>query len=59
MFREVCLCASKSANIIDITFMSKGLHDVGESKMREKLQHEIDTIDSGKYDASIVLFTPV
>ena len=56
MFREVCLCASKSTNIIDITFMSKGLHDVGESKMREKLQHEIDTIDSGKYDAILLCY---
>ena len=56
MFREVCLCASKSINIIDITFMPKGLHDIGENKMYEKLQHEINTVDVSKYDAILLCY---
>ena len=28
MFREVCLCASKSKNIVDTVFMPKGLHGI-------------------------------
>ena len=45
MFREICFCASQSRNIIDIQFMPKGLHDIGESKMVIKLQAEIDQVD--------------
>lgn len=56
MFREVCLCAAKSANIIDIAFMPKGLHDIGESKMSEKLQHEINMVDDSKYDAILLCY---
>jgi len=56
MFREVCLCASKSKNIIDTTFMPKGLHDIGETKMYEKLQHEIDMVDTNKYNAILLCY---
>jgi len=54
MFREVCLCASKSKNIVDTVFMPKGLHDIGEIKMHEKLQYEIDMVDTNKYDAILL-----
>jgi hypothetical protein len=56
MFREICLCASKCKNIIDITFMPKGLHDIGESKMLEKLQAEIDKVDDQKYEAILLCY---
>lgn len=56
MYREVCLCVAKSPNIIDVTFMPKGLHDIGESKMREKLQHEIDKTDTNKYSAILLCY---
>jgi len=56
MFREVCLCASKSKNIVDITFMPKGLHDIGEKSMCEKLQHEINAVDISKYDAILLCY---
>ena len=56
MFREVCLCASKSKNIVDTVFMPKGLHDIGEIKMREKLQYEIDIVDINKYDAILLCY---
>lgn len=56
LFREVCFCASKCKNIIDITFMSKGLHDIGECKMSEKLQTEIDKLDDEKYEAILLCY---
>jgi hypothetical protein len=54
MFREICFCASKCKNIIDITFMPKGLHDLGDKKMLEQLQGELDKVDALKYDAILL-----
>jgi hypothetical protein len=54
LFREVCLCASQSKNIIDINFMPKGLHDIGKCEMSKKLQTEIDNVDKTKYDAILL-----
>jgi len=56
MFREACLCAATSTDIIDITFMPKGLHDIGKIKMSEKLQLEIDMVDTNKYDAILLCY---
>lgn len=54
LFREVCLCASKCKNIIDVTFMPKGLHDMGKRGMSETLQAEIDKVDDKKYEAILL-----
>jgi len=45
-----------SKNIVDIKFMPKGLHDIGESKMYEKLQQEINAVDNNKYDAILLCY---
>ncbi len=50
MFREISYCASRSFHIVDIQFMPKGLHDIGEGKMRERLQQAINDVDITKYD---------
>jgi hypothetical protein len=54
MFRELCYCASQCKNIIDIQFMPKGLHDIGEAKMVPTIQAEIDKVDVTKYDAVLL-----
>lgn len=56
LFREICYCAAGCSNIVDITFMEKGLHDVGAKKMSEKLQAEIDRVDAEKYDAILLCY---
>jgi hypothetical protein len=56
MFREISYCASKCKNIIDITFMPKGLHDIGEKRMSEKLQNEIDKVDTEKYESILLCY---
>jgi hypothetical protein len=56
MFREICFCASKCKNIIDITFMPKGLHDIGDKKMLVQLQEEINNVDVEKYDAILLCY---
>lgn len=54
MFREICYCAARCRNIVDITFMPKGLHDIGETKMNAKLQAEIDQTDPERYEAILL-----
>lgn len=45
-FRELCFCASMSNNIINFSFMTKGLHDKGAQKMREVLQSEKQKLET-------------
>ena len=54
MYREACAAVAQSANLIDITFMPKGLHDIGEEKMRSRLQEEINKTDPEKYEAILL-----
>jgi hypothetical protein len=54
--RECYYCASMSPNIIDIKLLDKGLHDIGEAKMRAKLQAELDSIKYEKYDAILLAY---
>ena len=56
LFREICYCASKCSNIIDIEFMEKSLHDIGKEKMSKKLQHELDKTDVEKYEAILLCY---
>ncbi len=53
-FRELCFCASQVGSIIDFTFMPRKLHIVGEDKMRDTLQSEIDKVDTDMYDAILL-----
>jgi hypothetical protein len=52
--REVCFCAACSRNCIDIAFMPKGLHDIGEQKMSARLQEQISSTDYAKYSAILL-----
>ncbi|MCL2421145.1 MAG: DUF1638 domain-containing protein [Defluviitaleaceae bacterium] len=54
LFREICLCAAQSKNIIDLEFMDKGLHDAGEKIMVDTLQKTIDNVDIKKYSALLL-----
>ena len=56
MFREICHCAAACSNIIGVTFMEKGLHDIGTSKMSERLQREIDKVDASMYDTILLCY---
>lgn len=44
LFREVSLCAAQSPHVVDLVFMTKGLHD-NPRHMTEVLQAEIDNTD--------------
>ncbi len=54
LFRELSYCSAMSKNIIDIVFLPKRLHDIGEKKMSMQLQEEIDKVDSSSYEAILL-----
>ena len=54
LFREISWAAARSNNIIDVRFLRKGLHDVGEKEMSTALQKEIDSIDGSKSDVIVL-----
>ena len=56
LFREVCLCASKSKHIIDVVFQKKALHDIGEAEMYKALQSAVNQVDYNKYDAILLAY---
>lgn len=45
-YREVCLAAADSESVIDIEFITQGLHDIDSPQMRARLQNSIDSADS-------------
>lgn len=54
LFREISWCVSQSRNIIDIKFLRKGLHDLGEKEMSSALQKEIDAVDKERAESILL-----
>lgn len=54
LFREICYCLSRCKPIVDVSFLPKGLHDMGERKMSARIQEEIERVDTTKYDAILL-----
>jgi Protein of unknown function (DUF1638) len=53
-FREVCLLAAQSRYIVDVEFLTKGLHDIERADMRSRLQARIDAVDPQRYQAVLL-----
>jgi hypothetical protein len=53
IIRELCDAITRSPHVVDVRFLSKGLHDLGSRSMRAGIQAVIDEIESRaeKYDA--------
>ncbi len=51
ILRELCDAAARSPHIVDVRFLTKGLHDLGAKSMRAALQEAIDAVDPGRHDA--------
>lgn len=54
LYRELCHAVARSVNRVDIEFLPKGLHDVGQAGMSRRLQEALARVDEASYDA--VLF---
>jgi hypothetical protein len=51
LYRELCLCAAHSPNVVDLEFVTQGLHDLGAEKMKSRIQEHVDRVDPRRYDA--------
>lgn len=54
LFREMCACIARARHLIDVEFLTKGLHDLGCLTMRTRIQERIDAVDPAKYDAILL-----
>ena len=54
LYRELCAAIARSMNRIDVEFLPKGLHDIGQQRMSQRLQEVLADIDESKYDAILL-----
>lgn len=52
--REICAAVSRSVNRIDVVFLPKGLHDIGQQGMYSRLREILDAVDESQYDAILL-----
>jgi len=55
-YREICLLAARCPNIIDVEFLPKGLHDMGQEGMVQKLREAIARVDTSRYEAILLAY---
>lgn len=53
-YRELCAAVARSINQVDVEFLPKGLHDIGQAGMSAKLREVLAAVDESKYDAVLL-----
>ena len=53
-YRELCAAVARSVNQVDVEFLPKGLHDIGQAGMSARLKEVLDAVDESKYDAVLM-----
>lgn len=51
--REICYVASQCRHLVDLEFLTQGLHD-HPNLGREEVQKRVDAVPAGKYDAILI-----
>jgi hypothetical protein len=54
LYREICATVARSPHEVDVEFLPKGLHDLGCSSMRKRLQQAVDQVDPQRYEAVLL-----
>jgi hypothetical protein len=54
LYREFCAAVARSVNKVDLEFLPKGLHDIGQAGMNAKIREIIGQIDPSQYDAILL-----
>jgi hypothetical protein len=54
MYRELCTAVARSVNVVDVEFLPKGLHDIGQAGMSSRLAEVLKEIDESKYEAILL-----
>jgi hypothetical protein len=52
--REFCAAVARSVNQVDVEFLPKGLHDVGQAGMSARLGETLAAVDESKYEAVLL-----
>jgi hypothetical protein len=53
-YRELCAAIAKSINQIDVEFLPKGLHDIGQPGMSARLNEALAAVDASCYEAVLL-----
>lgn len=53
-FREFSAALARSPHLIDAEFLPKGLHDIGTTEMRSRIQCAVDRVGNAGYDAILI-----
>jgi len=53
-YREMCSAVARSTNTVDVDFLPKGLHNIGQEKMLQRLQEAVDRVDASRYEAVLL-----
>ncbi len=54
LYREFCWAVARSPNRVDVQFLPKGLHDIGQVRMQPRLAEAIRSCDLSGYDALLL-----
>lgn len=52
-YRELCAAVARSVNRVDVEFLPKGLHDVGQAAMSARLKQVLAAVDQSQFDAIV------
>ncbi len=55
-YRELCFLTARCPNIIDVEFLPKGLHDMGQEGMNQKLREAVARVDTSRYEAILLAY---
>ena len=53
-YRELCMAVARSVNQIDVEFLPKGLHDIGQEGMSARIGEVLAAVDPSKYEAVLL-----
>ena len=53
-YRELCAAVARSVNQVDIEFLPKGLHDIGQAGMSARLGEVLAAVDEATYEAVLL-----
>ncbi len=54
MYRELCMAVARSVHTVDVEFLAKGLHDIGQAKMSGRLAEVLASVDESRYEAVLL-----
>ena len=53
-YREFCAAVARSIHQVDVEFLPKGLHDIGQAGMSARLVEAVQRVDPAEYDAILL-----